>query len=188
MNSLTFRKPVIVYVCDVSEYGLGGLATHGRAWSYQIPFELRNRAHINMLESLTQIVTIWIDIIEGHISEEDCVLSKGDNTIDMGWHRRSNFRQKEDTVTSWFVKQQLGRHLAELVLKADIYSYHQWLKGSDNLVANSLSRYSYYMNGKTHKLFSVSDHYPKKYAVSLHRCWSNCPQCSYSHPYQNQAN
>lgn len=32
LNLLTFRKPDIVYVCDASEYGLGGLTTHGRAW------------------------------------------------------------------------------------------------------------------------------------------------------------
>ena len=153
MNLLTFRIPDIVYICDASEYGLGGFATHGRAWTYQIPKELRNRAHINVLEYLTQIVSIWIDILEGRVSKEDCVLSIGDNTSAMGWLRRSNFRQKEDTDTSWFVKQQLGRHLAELVLNADICLYQQWLKGSDNLVADSLSRDSYYLNANTHKIF-----------------------------------
>ena len=30
-NLLMFRKPDIVYICDASEYGLGGFATHGRA-------------------------------------------------------------------------------------------------------------------------------------------------------------
>ena len=153
LNLLTFRKPDIVYICDASEYGLGGFATHGRAWSYQIPVELRNRAHINVLEYLTQIVSIWLDILEGKVSKEDCVLSIGDNTSAMGWLRRSNFRQKDDTDTTWLVKQQLGRHLAELVLKADICLYQQWLKGSDNLVADSLSRDSYYLNANTHKNF-----------------------------------
>ncbi len=153
LNLLTFRKPDVVYICDASEYGLGGFATHGRAWSYQIPLEFRNRAHINVLEYISQIVAIWIDIVEGNISREDCVLSIGDNTSAMGWLRRSNFRQKEDSDTSWFVKQQLGRHLADLVLKADICLYQQWLKGSDNLVADSLSRDNYYMKEDTHKSF-----------------------------------
>lgn len=77
----------------------------------------------------------------------------GDNTSAMGWLRRSNFRQKEDTDTSWLVKQQLGRHLAYLVLKDDICLYQQCLKGSDNLVSDSLSRDSNYTNEETHKLF-----------------------------------
>ena len=31
MDLLTFRKPDIVYICDVSEYGIGGFASHRRA-------------------------------------------------------------------------------------------------------------------------------------------------------------
>ena len=57
----------------------------------------------------------------------------------MGWLRRSNFRQKDESDKSWIVKQQLGRHLVTLTLNADITLYKQWLKGSDNQVADSLS-------------------------------------------------
>ena len=153
MNLLTFRKPDIVYICDASEYGLGGFASHGRAWTYTIPNHLRNRAHINILEYLTQIVSLWIDIIEGTVNKEDCVLAIGDNTSAMGWLRRSNFRQKDDSDISWDVKQQLSRHLANLTLNADICLYKQWLKGADNQVADSLSRDAYYMNTNTHKNF-----------------------------------
>ena len=64
MNLLTFSVPDIVYICDASEYGLGGFASHGRAWSYTIPTKLRNRAHINILEYLAQTIGIWLDIIE----------------------------------------------------------------------------------------------------------------------------
>ena len=31
LNQLTFRKPNSTYICDASEYGLGGFATHGRS-------------------------------------------------------------------------------------------------------------------------------------------------------------
>ena len=37
MNLLTFREPDIVYICNAAEYGLGGFASHGRAWAYVIP-------------------------------------------------------------------------------------------------------------------------------------------------------
>lgn len=46
MNLLTFRKPDVFCICDAAEYGLGGFASNGRAWTYQISIELRNRAHI----------------------------------------------------------------------------------------------------------------------------------------------
>ena len=49
MNLLRFRKPELVYICDEAEYGLGGFASHGRAWTNVIPQKLRNRAHINVL-------------------------------------------------------------------------------------------------------------------------------------------
>jgi len=156
MNLLTFRTPDIVYICDASEYGLGGFASHGRAWTYIIPKYLRGRAHINILEYLAQIIALWIDIIEGKVMKEDCILAIGDNTSSMGWLRRSNFRQKDESDTSWNVKQQLGRHLASLTLSSGICLYKQWLKGSHNQVADSLSRDNYYLEPKAHENFLQS--------------------------------
>ena len=54
MNLLTFGTPDVVYICDASECGLDRFASHGRAWTYQIPERLRNRAHINILEYLAK--------------------------------------------------------------------------------------------------------------------------------------
>ena len=153
MNLLTFRRPDIVYICDASEYGLGGFASHGRAWSFTIPDDLRNRAHINLLEYLAQIISIWLDIVENTTKPEDCLLSIGDNTSALGWMRRSNFRQTEDTDSSWEVKQHLGRHLANLILKSDTLLYKQWLKGKENVVADSLSRDNYYLSNNSHERF-----------------------------------
>ena len=153
MNLLTFRLPNITYICDASEYGLGGFASHGRAWSYSIPINLRNRAHINILEYLAQIISIWIDILEGITQSEDCLLSIGDNTSALGWMRRSNFRMKDESDTSWKVKQMLGRKLANLVLDSNTVLYKQWLKGQDNVVADSLSRDNYYLSANTHTRF-----------------------------------
>ena len=45
MNLLTFRTPDIVNICDASEYGLGRFASHGKAWTYQIPKVLRKSPH-----------------------------------------------------------------------------------------------------------------------------------------------
>ena len=63
---------------------------------------LRNTAHINILEYLAQIISAWIDILEGRVRSEDCILSIGGNTSLLGWMRKTNFRQKRR------VKQVLG--------------------------------------------------------------------------------
>ena len=67
--------------------------------------------------------------------------------------RRSNFRQTEDTDSSWEMKQYLGRHLANLVLQSDALLYKQWLKGNENVVADSLSRDNYYLSNNCHERF-----------------------------------
>ena len=71
----------------------------------------------------------------------------------MGWLRRSNFRQKDDTDQMWDIKQKLSRHLATLTLQADITLYKQWLKGDHNQVADSLSRDAYFLSYNSHKKF-----------------------------------
>ena len=95
MNLLTFRAPSIIYICDALEYALGGFASHERTWSFRIPKNLRNRAHINILEYLAQIISIWTDAIEGKTQQDDCLLSIGDNTSALGWMRRSNNNSEE---------------------------------------------------------------------------------------------
>ena len=91
--------------------------------------------------------------MEGMTQREDCMLSIGDNTSALGWMRRSNFRQLDDSDISWKVKQQLGRKLANLVLDSHTVLYKQWLKGQDNVVVDSLSRDNYFLNTNTHTLF-----------------------------------
>ena len=49
MNLINFQSPNKIYINDISEHGLGGFATHGRAWVYVILILLRGRAHINLL-------------------------------------------------------------------------------------------------------------------------------------------
>ena len=58
MNLIVFRAPNKIYINDASEHGLGGFATHGRAWNWTIPINLRGRAHINLLEFIAQLISI----------------------------------------------------------------------------------------------------------------------------------
>ena len=169
MNLLTFRSPNIVHIGDASEHGLGSFASHGRAWRFIIPNELRGRAHINLLEFLTQVISIWIDIIENKSSKEDCILCMGDSTSAIGWLRRSNFRAKDENDIEWEVKQNVARKLANLVLDSETVLYKQWFAGELNVVADSLSRDCYYLNPSSHKTFlnsTVPQQLPQNFHIS----------------------
>ena len=153
MNLITFRSPSKVYINDASEHGLGGFACHGRAWSYTIPIKLRGRAHINLLEFLAQLVSIWIDKIEGKLNSLDCLLAMGDNTASMGWLRRSNFRENKEGDIEWLAKQRVARKVADTILESNTCLYRQWFKGEENVLADSLSRDGFIFSHAAHKTF-----------------------------------
>ena len=167
MNLITFRKPTLIYINDACEHGIGGFATHGRAWTWVLPLNLRGRAHINLLEFLAQIVSIWIDIIEGKTKPLDCLLGMGDNTASMGWLRRANFRELNESDKEWYAKQQAARQLATLVLQTNTVLYRQWFRGADNDLADSLSRDSMYLPHRSHKLF-LSQTLPSQIPNNFH--------------------
>jgi hypothetical protein len=154
MNNIVFRKPTRIYIGDASEHGLGGMCVQsGKAWRFLIPPKLRGRAHINLLEFLIQVVSIWIDIHQANVKEHDCLLAMGDNTTAAGWCKRTNFREKTEGDQEWIVKQQVARKLANLVLDSDSVLYTQWFKGSWNLVTDSLSRDVHFLSPDLHAKF-----------------------------------
>jgi len=167
MNLLTFRAPTTTIIGDASEHGLGAFNLEsGRGWAWQIPEDLQGRAHINLLEFLSQFIQIWIDIIEGRIRKESCVLGTGDNTSSLGWLRRSNFRQRDEDDTDWFVKQQVARKLAFLILQVEAMLYTQWFAGRFNICTDSLSRDCHLLSPSSHELF-LKTHAPKQTPVNL---------------------
>ena len=126
MNLLTFRKPTYTTIGDACEHVLGAFNVEtGTAWTYEIPIALRGRARINLLEFITQVVSIWFDFSEGRIKKRDCLLAMGNNTAPMGWLRRSNFREENESNLEWFAKQEVARKLARVVLIAEACLYSQ---------------------------------------------------------------
>ena len=151
MNCIVFRQPTHVYLGDASEHGLGGFSVRtGTAWRYLITPELRGRAHINLLEFMVQVVSIWIDTLAGAIKPQDCLLAIGDNTTAAGWCKRTNFRSTNESDTDWIVKQKFARKLASLVLENEAVLYTQWFRGADNIVTDSLSRDLYFLSPSSH--------------------------------------
>ena len=92
LNLVTYRTPTTYYRSDACEYGLGGYNIYaGRAWRFQIPPECIGRAHINTLEFLASVISIWVDIINDNVCVNDCFLSQTDSTTAAGWLKKSNF-------------------------------------------------------------------------------------------------
>ena len=140
MNLLTFRPPDTIHWSDACEYGLGGYSSHGFAWRWKIPHELRHRAHINLLEFLAETICIWVDVLHGRTKQDDCILCFGDSTTAMGWLHRSNFRNDDESSEIHNAKTKVARHLATIILNYRIKLYSQWLKGQRNGLADALSR------------------------------------------------
>ena len=92
-------------------------------------------------------------MIEEKITPLDCILGTGDNTASMDWMWRSNFREIDEDNIERLAKQKNARTLAEFVLTTNTTLYRQWFRGADNIVANSLSRYEYFLPNKTHEIF-----------------------------------
>ena len=153
INILVFRSPTITFIGDASEYGMGGFDTGGRGWRYLIPAHLRGRAHINLLEFITQVVGIWLALEEKRLKPLGCILAMGDSTTAQGWLRRSNFRAKGEDTTDWKAKQKVARKLGHLILDSNTLLYQQWFMGKENVVADSLSRDLYYLSLQSHQSF-----------------------------------
>jgi hypothetical protein len=137
LNNLVFRKPMVIYCSDASEFGLGGYnVTSGIAWHLELPIPCRLRTSLNSLEFLGCIISIWIDTFHQAIEPESYLLSQTNSMTAMGWLRKSNFANKPDET----VQLSTAQKLADLILGSESCLYSQWFPGSHNAIADSLSR------------------------------------------------
>jgi hypothetical protein len=170
LNLLTYRAPDKLYWSDACEYGLGGFSSDGKAWQWVIPENLRNRAHINLLEFMAEIACIWDDILDGKIEPEDCLLAFGDSTTAMGWIHKSKYRSDKDTDESAKARLTVARKLANLVLDNDLKLYSQWFAGTNNEVADFLSREGGMLDNESltqHLLSNYPTQVPKNCRISV---------------------
>ncbi len=173
MNLLTFRKPNHLIIGDACEHGLGAFNVEsGIGYRFIIPEKLRGRAHINLLEFLTQVIQIWLDALDGRITKGTCILAMGDNMSSMGWMRRSNFKEvvegtgELESNEEWAIKQDISRKLAEIILEQEACLYSQWFAGTQNVATDSISRDGLYLSLKSH--VAMLKHYiPKQTLANL---------------------
>jgi hypothetical protein len=140
MNLLTYRVPNTQSKVDACPHGLGGYSKAGRAWRFIIPHHLLGRAHINLLEFLAILVSVWLDIVEGSAKPLDCILVMGDSTTAVGWLHKTRIMRKDMQVDDFQAQTKVARKLATLIIENNMCLYSQWLPGEKNVIADSLSR------------------------------------------------
>jgi hypothetical protein len=140
MNLLTYRLPDAQSKVDACPRGMGGYSRKGRAWRFIIPTHLLGRAHINLLEFLAILVSVWLDIIEGDVKALDCLLVMGDSTTAVGWLHKTRIMNKDMKVEDFQARTKVARKLATLVIENNLCLYSQWFPGKKNVIADSLSR------------------------------------------------
>ena len=65
------------------------------------------------MEFCTEIVSIWIDIVEGTLDDEEFVLSMGDTTTAIGWlhkaHKPAPNKHPQPTLEKYETSKTTGR-------------------------------------------------------------------------------
>ena len=139
MNLISYRAPTHLYRSDACPAGIGGYSLAGHAWRFNLPEHLQFRASNNLLEHIASIITPWIDIINLRLTEGHCSLSMTDSTTSEGWLRKTNFKEDIDDIQA-SIRIEVARTHARHFMDNRIKEYSQWFPGSDNNVADALSR------------------------------------------------
>jgi hypothetical protein len=140
LNNVVTRLPDHLGRSDAFEGGIGGYdLSSGRAWRFAILEDLQHRKSQNFLEYLVAYMTqLMCMLAEVPWQPGDCVLSMGDNTSAMKWIQKSNFVPEKDPEQSTHLA--LARYITKLLADLEVVQFGQWLPGSDNGVADELSR------------------------------------------------
>ena len=136
-NNIAFTKATSYLITDACEHGMGGMnLKSGRAWRFKFPDWMSRKFHINFLEFLASIVSIWLDIIQdNNQTKYKKYLALTDNSSTVGWLHKSNFNPKTHPGHDI-----LARKLARILMNSESTIESQHIKGSHNIVADSLSR------------------------------------------------
>jgi hypothetical protein len=140
LNSVTCRQPTHAYKLDSCPAGLRGFSHQGFAWRFYLPPEIKFRVSNNLLKHLAAIITPWVDIIAGRLSNSECALLMTNNTTLEGWLKKINFiKEREDPIQATICIKVACLH-ATLYLSHGIQEYSQWFCGAKNMVTDALSR------------------------------------------------
>ena len=135
-NSICHTTINTYLITDACEFGLGGYNIKtGKAWRYQLPSWMTERFHINLLEFISCVIAIWLEIIGGTNTPHTRILALTDNSSAVGWLYKSNFNPQAQPGHD-----AVARKLARLLMDNETTIESQHISGKHNIIADSLSR------------------------------------------------
>ena len=160
INQITYVKHDEIIFTDACETGLGGYNPRtGKGWRFQLPVWMQRQFHINILEYISSLIGIWLEVMDKNTAYL-CLLAKTDNSSAVGWLTKSNFdpdtQSKHDMV---------ARKLAEILLDSESTLYPEHVKGTHNIIADSLSR-DIHIPSKKHS-FLLTELFPTQTPMGL---------------------
>jgi hypothetical protein len=132
LNSITFRRPTHIYRSDLCLAGLVGYSNEGWAWRWYLPRDLLFPALNNLLKHLAAIISLWVDILAGHLKNQDCVLLMTNSMTAKGWLKKLNFSKLGENPTQASVRIEAAWKQATLFLFLGIECYSQCFEGERN--------------------------------------------------------
>ncbi len=129
-----------IYRSNSCSAGLGGYSHKGFTGQYYLAKNLKFWASNNLLEHLAAIITPCVNILTGWLKDGGCALSMTDNTTSEGWLKKTNFIEDGEEPIQATIWLEVAHHHATNYLLGGIQEYSQWFRGTDNNVADALSR------------------------------------------------
>ena len=135
INNVVFRSPTSIPLTDASEIGIGGYCLQNNTlWRYEFTPDEQRAFSLNTKEFIAAAIGALM-ALEADTCDYPCILSLSDNSSTVSWLHKSNF-----DPTSSPVHNAIARWHASNLLKHNASDYSQHLAGSENHVADSLSR------------------------------------------------
>ena len=132
IDHITLSVPEVICYSDACEFGMGGLLESGVGWRLQLPPNLVGKFSLNVLEFIAAVITIHL-AIGGRSNTR--ILAITDSTSALGWLHRASFDPGSQGCLD-----QVARRLATMVFSSGSSLCGIHVKGSSNVLADSLSR------------------------------------------------
>ena len=121
---------------EACEYDIGGYSNNGLAWRWRISSAWHEKLKLNLLEFVASAVTIYIAILQ--MGQGSYILAFTDSSITLGWMHKAHF----DLVNAKS-HNEVARYIEWKLFSNETSIYSQHIKGTENIIADYLSRYFY---------------------------------------------
>ena len=120
---------------------------------------MARNVHINVKEFIATLIGIWLEITTIAISYAR-ILCLSDNNSAVGWLQKSNFDSDKQSCHDTVV-----RKMTSLLLNHEVALHPQYVKGGQNIIADSLSR-DFQLSDKQ-LCFALTSLFPKQTSKDL---------------------